>query len=270
MKGKVRRSALRHPLSALGANEPGRPQWLIEALEYFEEQLSDLEYPCYLGSYALRHGDIFFSHVEGHDYSQFPGILSEFLSLSAQSHDRRYVLALFLEPEAAGRGHDYYAGRFWELLQFLHHHDPLPWPEGIPEDPADCRWEFSFRGTPMFVFAGAPSYLSRRSRNLGPSMVVLFQPRRVFDRTDGKKIAVKRDYPMSRLVAELVRIEGDKVAGIRTRAVIRERLTRWDGVAPHPDLRTYGEPSSNEWKQYFLPLDNQPVTGQCPLDVRRR
>jgi ketosteroid isomerase-like protein len=34
---------------------------------------------------------------------------------------------------------------------------------------------------------------------------------KTFTATDGRKIPVKRDYPMSRLVAELVRIEGDKV-----------------------------------------------------------
>ncbi len=39
-----------------------------------------------------------------------------------------------------------------------------------------------------------------------------------FTSTDGKKIAVKRDYPMSRLVAELVRIEGDKV--VRAEGVV--------------------------------------------------
>jgi hypothetical protein len=36
--------------------------------------------------------------------------------------------------------------------------------------------------------------------------------------TDGKKLALKRDYPMSRLVAELIRIEGDKV--VRSEAVV--------------------------------------------------
>lgn len=36
--------------------------------------------------------------------------------------------------------------------------------------------------------------------------------------TDGKKVALKRDYPMSRLVAELIRIEGDKV--VRSEAVV--------------------------------------------------
>lgn len=35
---------------------------------------------------------------------------------------------------------------------------------------------------------------------------------------DGKKVALKRDYPMSRLVAELIRIEGDKV--VRSEAVV--------------------------------------------------
>lgn len=39
-----------------------------------------------------------------------------------------------------------------------------------------------------------------------------------FTATDGKKIAVKRDYPMSRLVAELVRIEGDRI--VRSEAVV--------------------------------------------------
>jgi hypothetical protein len=36
--------------------------------------------------------------------------------------------------------------------------------------------------------------------------------------TGGKKVALKRDYPMSRLVAELIRIEGDKV--VRSEAVV--------------------------------------------------
>jgi hypothetical protein len=36
--------------------------------------------------------------------------------------------------------------------------------------------------------------------------------------TDGKKVPLKRDYPMSRLVAELIRIEGDKV--VRSEAVV--------------------------------------------------
>lgn len=41
---------------------------------------------------------------------------------------------------------------------------------------------------------------------------------RTFTTTDGKKVTVKRDYPMSRLVAELVRIEGDTV--VRSEGVV--------------------------------------------------
>jgi len=40
---------------------------------------------------------------------------------------------------------------------------------------------------------------------------------KTFATTDGKKFAVKREYPMSRLVAELVRIEGDRI--VRSEAV---------------------------------------------------
>lgn len=41
---------------------------------------------------------------------------------------------------------------------------------------------------------------------------------RTFTTADGKKVAVKRDYPLSRLVAELVRIEGDRI--VRSEAVV--------------------------------------------------
>jgi hypothetical protein len=55
-----------------------------------------------------------------------------------------------------------------------------------------------------------------------------------FTSTDGKKIARKRDYPMSRLVAELVRIEGDKV--VRSEGVVASLPYRM----PTPWLAGFG------------------------------
>jgi FPC/CPF motif-containing protein YcgG len=35
---------------------------------------------------------------------------------------------------------------------------------------------------------------------------------------------------------------------------------------PHHDsLGVYGAPGNREWTQYFLPDDNAPVRGTCPL-----
>jgi hypothetical protein len=41
---------------------------------------------------------------------------------------------------------------------------------------------------------------------------------KTFSTTDGKKVTLKRDYPMSRLVAELIRIEGDRI--VRSEAIV--------------------------------------------------
>lgn len=94
----------------------------------------------------------------------------------------------------------------------------------------------------MLVFASTPAYRRRGSRNMGNSLVLLFQPRRVFDG-----------------------IEGGTPAGTRAREIIRARMEAWDGMEAHPDMGSYGDPSSHEWKQYFLPDDNAPVTGRCPF-----
>jgi FPC/CPF motif-containing protein YcgG len=96
----------------------------------------------------------------------------------------------------------------------------------------------------MFVFAAAPTYGRRASRNLGPGLVLLFQPRNVF-----------------------VGIEGGTPRGMAARQVIRDRLSHWDTVSPHPDLGDYGDPSNHEWRQYFIPDDQSRLYESCPLNV---
>lgn len=151
------------------------------------------------------------------------------------------ILAALRRPQAGGSDHD----DFWAILQALHDVDPEPWAEDTPRDPADPQWEYSFAGVPMFVFAGAPSYQRRASRNFGHSMVLLFQPRNVF-----------------------TGIEGGTPAGIAARRQIRDRLAQWDTVPPHPDMGDYGDESNHEWRQYFLADDQSRVVEQCPLRLR--
>ncbi len=221
------------------------PDWLIQSHAIFCQSLVNPAYPCHLGTAAEKQGELLVTYIEGNKREHLPQTLSAFLRISAAHPSQRYVLALFCEPECEPRGLDYYETMFWKLMQFLHDNDPKPWPEGQPIDPCDPHWEFTFDGTPMFVFEAAPAYQRRHSRNLGPSLVVLFQPRRVFDD-----------------------IEGGTPAGIKTRKRIRERLIAWDHMETHPDMGSYGDPSNYEWKQYFLPDDNTPVTAQCPLHLR--
>ena len=221
------------------------PDWLIQAHAILCQSLLDRAYPCYLGTVAEKQGELLVTYIEGDKREHLPQTLLTFLRISAAHPGQRYVLALFYKPEIEPRNLEYYKTGFWDLLQFLHDNDPSPWPEGIPSDPRDPYWEFVFDGTPMFIFEATPAYQLRRSRNLGSGMVVLFQPRQVFDD-----------------------IEGENPAGIKTRKLIRERLSVWDQMEAHPNLGSYGDPSNQEWKQYFLPDDNTPVTEQCPLHFK--
>ena len=97
----------------------------------------------------------------------------------------------------------------------------------------------------MFVFAAAPSYARRASRNVGPGLVLLFQPRNVFEG-----------------------IEGGTPRGMAARQIIRTRLGQWDTMPLHPDMGDYGDPSNHEWRQYFIPDDQGRLHEKCPLQIR--
>jgi FPC/CPF motif-containing protein YcgG len=218
------------------------PRWLVEEHARFAERLLDPRYPCYFGTNAEKRGELRYGYVEGEDLSGVPALLREFLELSRANPGVRHALALFFSPEPVERPLPYYRRRFWETLRFLHDADEGTWPLDRPYSPEDPKWEFCFDGEPMFVFASTPAYRRRDSRNMGGSLVLLFQPRRVFDG-----------------------IEGGTPAGMRAREIIRARMEAWDSMEAHSDMGSYGDPSSHEWKQYFLPDDNAPVTGRCPF-----
>jgi hypothetical protein len=134
---------------------------------------------------------------------------------------------------------------FWNILQYLHENDDLPWPQEFPQDPNDPGWEFCFHGTAMFVFSAAPTHALRRSRNLGDALVLLFQPRNVFSG-----------------------IEGGTLAGTAARRRIRERLKTWDAAEGHPAMGDFGDPSNFEWRQYVIPDDGSDMYRTCPFRPR--
>src|SRR5262249_52924049 len=115
--------------------------------------------------------------------------------------------------------------------------------EAAKVGPSDPAWEFTAFDTEMFVVGCSPSYANRRSRNLGPGIVMLFQPRRVF-----------------------VDLVTKKAISAEARDEVRRRLVEWDrGFLHHPDLGVYGDAKNLEWKQYFLDDENEPATGECPF-----
>lgn len=222
------------------------PAWLPARYESLREQVMHPEYPCFFGTIAERRGEMFYSFVNGRDESRLAATMATFARLASRPEFRRNNIAIFYESDAEPLAHDAYHDRFWATLQHLHDVDPDPAADDQPP-PSDEAWEFSFGGIQMFVVCACPSFSQRHSRNLGPGMVLLFQPRAVF-----------------------VDTITNKVIGRQARNQVRERLRKWDDVPPHPDLGFYGDAGNLEWKQYFLADISEPAADQCPFLKRTR
>jgi FPC/CPF motif-containing protein YcgG len=230
----------------LGEQCPPRsvPEWLAGSYETLRGKVMDPAYPCFFGTQAEKRGEMFYSYVTGRDWSMLPATMRTFARLSALPQYQKNNIAIFFEPDREPRGHDAYREDFWRILQGLHDVDPDPAADSQP-DPDHADWEFSFAGVQMFVVCACPSFRVRHSRNLGPGMVLLFQPRSVFI----DKVT-------------------NRVIGLQARTEVRRRLERWDDIGAHPDLGFYGDPDNREWKQYFLPDDNT-AASRCPFLNRR-
>lgn len=229
---------------AIEAHDSAIPAWVRTSYEAFKDRVLADDYPCYFATLGQKRGELRYTWADCPTDQSLPKTVKTFCALSESSPKTRYALVIFVKPEAepGAKDHDGYRDDFWHTLNHVHHNDPEPWPNAQPTDPANPLWEFCAFGVPSFVFGAAPSYVRRRARNLGPGLVLLLQPRTVFRG-----------------------IEGGTKGGDAARKKIRERLVRYDGVAPHVDFGDYGDPSTNEWKQYFVSDDDVPETGPCPF-----
>ncbi|WP_250470105.1 MULTISPECIES: YqcI/YcgG family protein [unclassified Caballeronia] len=222
------------------------PAWLAGSYATLREQVMHPEYPCFFGTIAERRGEMFYAWVNGKDIRDLPATMQTFSTLASRPEFRRNNIAVFFEPDDEPLTHEQYQDLFWQTLQHLHDVDPDPEADKQP-DPSQEEWEFSFAGVQMFVVCALPTFKVRHSRNLGPGMVLLFQPRSVF-----------------------VDTITNKVIGREARNQVRKRLETWDDVSAHPDLGFYGDPGNLEWKQYFLTDENIAAEDRCPFLKRKK
>ncbi|AIK37705.1 YqcI/YcgG family protein [Bacillus pseudomycoides] len=218
------------------------PSWVSKEFENFSNVVLEPTFPCYFGLTALKKNELRYSFLSQDDWSHLPKTLFSFLQLMNERPVVRRGFFLFVEPECEERSLEYYRMYFWRVLQYLHEKDEQPWPEQIPKNPDHYLWEFSFGGEPMFAFGNAPAYKQRKTRHLGNSLIIGFQPRIIFDG-----------------------LEGDRPKGAYSRQTVRERVEKWDQLPKHPNISHYGDPNHQEWKQYFIGDDIEPIEGKCPF-----
>ncbi|MDS0294223.1 YqcI/YcgG family protein [Halogeometricum luteum] len=229
------------------------PDWAVRHFETFTDALlgerDGTPFPCYFGANSVRDGEPLYAAVpsltEKEALLSFRDALLEYLDVYREMPGRTSFVTFFRPPEREFSEGDYHEA-LWHLLQFLHVHDPDPWPADIPTDPDDPEWEFCFGGEPMFPTCRAPFYEERRSRYCPVGLEITFQPRSLFDG-----------------------ITADTEAGRQARETIQSRMAEYDGVCPHADLGDWGVDGDREWPQYLFREDPEDSPDECPIVVTR-
>lgn len=218
------------------------PDWLVTEYKNFHKTVMNKTFPCYFGKAAEVGGDLRYAYITQKDWSNLPQALFEFLKLFENPKHKRHGLFVFVEPFEQEGELDDYRKQFWEILEYTHQADQIPWPDASPRDPEHYLWDYHFAGQPIFAFGNAPAYKQRKTRDLGNSMVIGFQPRMIFEG-----------------------LTGTEKGGIMSREKVRERVEVWDKLPKHPDISHYGDPDHNEWKQFFIGDDSEPIVDKCPF-----
>lgn len=220
------------------------PAWWTQAYGRYRATLDHPDYPCFFGQAAERRGEMFYAFCDrSREAEAMREATTRFAAFGREAAYARHSLAMFFEPDPSVSSHAAFVARFWQVLAQINRHDRTPMDPAHPDDPL---WEFSFDGRKMFVVGTSPTYRQRRSRVVADGMVLLFQPRELFnDPATGKPI------------------------GIDVRRRIHERMLVYDGMPVHPDIGFYGDPHNREWKQYVLPDDNVRAEGKCPFAADR-
>jgi hypothetical protein len=231
------------------------PDWVAAHWRTFRDGLlgerNGSPFPCFFGAESVRSGEPLYTAVPS---TTDPGallglgrVLLEYLDTYREHADRASLVAFFAPPERPLPESAYHEA-LWHVLQFLHVHDPEPWPADIPTDPEDPYWEFCFGGEPMFPTCRAPFYGERKSRYSPVGLEITFQPRALFESLDAT---------------------ADTEFGQQARGIIQDRLVEYDGVCPHADLGDWGVEGDREWRQYMLSADDAQAPGTCPITVTR-
>jgi N-omega-hydroxy-L-arginine synthase len=209
------------------------------------------QFPCLFAQHASRNKRLVFSFVDDLSKASIMKSASDLVDYleRAASWDgspataEPLVMAFHPERVAAPSVAGYHQIA-WNVLQFWHDVDPAPWPATVARDPHMPYWSMCFLGVQIFVNISNPAHRQRRSRNLGPALTLIINPRERFDR-----------------------VAGDTPSGRKIRQKIRERIEAYDGMAHSPTLGRY-EAGEIEWWQYGLMESNELRTDRCPFKTR--
>ena len=222
--------------------------WKHTAFTHLEAMLGDREkpYPCIPGKQGFYQDNLRYGFADDPTTdsacTQLATLLEDYGKV-ARGTGKYASLVVFFDSRRLQQQNaevEQYQSLFWSLLNRVHELDKEEWPEHIPKDPHDPKWEFCFNGEPYFAFCATPAHVVRQSRHF-PCFLIAFQPRWVFDE-----------------------INSETTFGQKLKKAIRQRLVSYDGIPAHPALKWYGQQDNYEWEQYFLSDDDSSLS-KCPF-----
>ena len=229
---------------------PNHPDlWPLLAFTQIKGIASRPDFPCYFAAKAFDSGGQRFLFCDTPDspatLDNLATNLSEYLRIVERTSGWEAlatIMFVVFKPLNPIASLEEYHNQGWRILDYLHRHDPQPWPADIPRDIEDPDWTFCYNGVSLFINMSCPAHVNRKSRNVGDSFAFILQPRAGFDE-----------------------VAGNNPKGNQVRRMIRARIGRYDTIGPSPALGSYGDGATLEWKQYALQDDNEPTKAQCPL-----
>ena len=211
----------------------GIPDWAPAAFKQVTGILAGDGFPCIFARQAnhLKSGWACFPDSVETDAGREVvrrGILAYIDTLQRFSRTRTTImpLSVIVKPCYPKLSLREYREQAWGLFQYLHDHDPKPWPSDVPTDPDRGDWSFCFGGIQLFSNVSDPAHGIHKSRNLGDSLVFAMQPRTNFDL-----------------------VGGNNKKGRQVRSEIRARAERYEGRPVASHLGFFGTPENREWLQ---------------------
>lgn len=222
--------------------------WMNAALSAFESTVKQDNFPCLFAKKSVANESVEVAFIsEKQSCADLIAGLSHYIEQTSSRTIKQRIgkpLVIFFEkndfPSLAEE--QAYA---WRLLQQLHDEDTSPWPDTVATDLHSEQWSFCFMGMPLFINMSFPSHQLMKSRNLGPHIVFVVNPRENFDHVAA----------------------GDSLSGQRIRAHIRARAQAYNEGLLSLSLGAFGEPGSLELKQYQLQEHGSLTHEQCPFHM---
>ncbi|KAB8139377.1 YqcI/YcgG family protein [Gracilibacillus oryzae] len=221
--------------------------WEKSVLAEFHQKMTDRDhlFPCIpatIGHSLHQFRYAFLGDPTKHEtIKEFSGLLDQFSDQFKELGDYTSLVVFYKISEEMKKKYtvEQFEQLFWQQLNGLSVEDEYEWPEEIPQHPGEPSWEFCYRGERYFIYCATPAHEKRNSRHFDTIMLAL-TPRWIFQTFNETAHAEK------------------------IKNQVRKRITEYDDISIHPELKTYGSADNFEWKQYFLRDDNTTLS-QCPF-----